>query len=188
MPTRLCRLAASISLAALAGCASTGASYFEHIKTLPPLAERQGRVVVHWDDEPVMGLTGRVVLFGDQKTFGMVYTKGFNLFDLPAGEHWMEPAVLGGEVTCRVQFQLKAGETQHFGIQVRKRASMDGIMALKIAMGPLASGVIGADKSCERGVVLEAMEASVASERLRTLRLTQETYQEAGQERSKPGR
>lgn len=187
MLTFMRRLAVPLALATLAACASTGATYSEHIKTLPPPAEGHGRVVVHWDEEPLLGLTGRVVLFGDQKTFGMVYTKGFNLFDLPAGDHWMESAAVGGDVTCRVQFKMKAGETQHFAIQMRK-ASLDGVAALKVALGPAAAALMGSPKACDRGAVLEAIEASVAIERLRSLRLTQETYQEAGQERSKPGR
>lgn len=166
----------------LAGCATKGDGFLEHAKTLPTLPADQGRVIVFWDEPSKSVLTNEVVLFGKHKTLGLVYQEGFNVFDLPAGEHSMDSAFVGFEVTCRVHFDLKAGETQYYRISFKPAANP----LARAFVHPFVAGALAPAPTCAHGALLQAIAPGEANQRLVGLRYTAGVYQHPGDPRTKP--
>lgn len=102
-----------VVLAMLAGCATSGVTYSELQKTLPPPAEGQGRIFIY--RTIVLGAAVQPAVKVNDTVVGAAVPQGFLYIDRPAGDYTISTQT---EVTRTLSLTLASGQVRYVRLNI----------------------------------------------------------------------
>ena len=152
----------------LAGCAASGASYYDQLAKSRPFPPTQAHVTVYRTGESSQysGRDARISVEG--KAVVDVAYKGFNMFNLNPGNHVLSVDIWDSPGSCALPVMIEDLKDYYFEVRPRP-ANLAGF---------LLGGVIGASiessgKQCGGAFALAPVDESVALPALAPLKMTE---------------
>lgn len=163
----------SITMAAC-GCAATGKNFTEHQSLLNKVGENQSRIYVYRTGESKQYSGASAIVKIDNVEKGECDYKGFNVFDVPSGNHQLQVNGWGIPGKCTIAIILDPQSEHYFEIKPRPTNYLPFILEPTPLIGV---GAVGAGIStigiCGGAFSIEEVEPNLASEKIKILNHTQ---------------
>jgi len=173
-----------ISIAIVAsGCAATGKNFTEHQSLLNKVGENQSRIYVYRTGESTLYSGESATVKIDNVKKGKCDYKGFNVFDVPSGNHQLQVNAWDMPGTCTIATNFDPQSEHYFEIKPRltnyvKILNFFNLLPLgNLLPEPLmAAGATGAGVSAT-GICgpfsIEEVESNLALKKIKILNQTQ---------------
>jgi hypothetical protein len=151
---------------AIAGCAATGPTYSESTAKRPQSLEAARVTIYRTGDH--MQYSGRAVrLTLDKNVIGNVDYKGFNIFDIAAGEHTLTADIWDAPGKCNIALNLKPATEYYFQVLPRSESLLSGMVG-----GVLGMAIESGGKECGGAFAISPVEKEFAITALQPLRMS----------------
>lgn len=164
-----------ISIAIVAsGCAATGKNFTEHQSLLNKVGENQSRIYVYRTGESTQYSGASATVKIDNVEKGKCDYKGFNVFDVPSGNHQLQVHEWSMPGTCTIAANFDPQSEHYFEIKPRLTNYLPFVLAPTplIAVGAVGTG-ISAIGICGGAFSIEEVESNLALEKIKILNQTQ---------------
>lgn len=157
-----------ISACALAGCAATGRTYSDHLKSQTSFAPNNSRITVYRTGETMQysGSDTRISL--DNKPIGKVAYKGFATFEAAPGAHFLIADTWGSPGACKLNFEASPNTDYYFEVAPRVEHLTGTLM-----FGLIGAAIESSGKECGGTFSIVPKTKEVATTALAPLKLTE---------------
>jgi predicted small lipoprotein YifL len=156
-----------VLLAILSGCAATGPLYSNDIENRATPLD-QARMTIYRPGGSAQGAARSVRLKLDETNIGNVDYKGFNIFEIEAGEHTLTADLWDIPGKCDVALNLLPNTEYYFQVLPRTASLVSGF-----AGGVLGMAVESGGKKCGGSFAIIPVEKGTALGELHGLRMTE---------------
>lgn len=156
------------------GCAATGKNFTEHQSLLNKVGENQSRIYVYRTGESTQYSGASAIVKIDNVKKGRCDYKGFNVFDVPSGNHELQVSGWGIPGTCTISTDFAPQSEHFFEIKPRVANYLPSILEPTplIAIGAVGVGV-SAVGICGGAFSIEKVESDLALKKIKILNHTQ---------------
>ena len=151
----------------LTGCAANGPTYREHQRSLQPVAPNSARLILYRTGDTMLGAGRAARVKIDGNAVGHVDSKGFAIFETPAGSRKIQTDLWDVPGSCSVSIDAVAGDTYYFEVAPLPGSLVAGIMA-----GVVGQMAEGASSNCSGSFGVTRAPASRARSDLQPLMLS----------------
>lgn len=160
-----CLTSVLVSLA-LVACAATGPIYSEEI-TNRPLSSEAARMTIYRTGDTLQYSARSVRVAYDKNVLGNVDYKGFNIFDVKAGQHVLTADMWDAPGKCDVALDLQPATEYYFQVQPRSGSLIAGLAGGFLGMAAESGG-----RECGGAFAIVPVEKEAAIDVLQQLRLS----------------
>lgn len=164
-----------ISIAVVASsCVAAGKTFTEHQSLLTKVGENQSRIYVYRTGESTQYSGASATVKIDNVEKGKCNYKGFNVFDVPSGNHQLQVHEWSIPGTCTIATNFDPQSEYFFEIKPRPANYLPFVLAPTplIAAGTVGAG-ISAIGTCGGAFSIEIVESTLALEKIKKLNQTQ---------------
>jgi hypothetical protein len=150
------------------GCAATGNNFIKNQSQLKQLDSNKSRIYVFRTGESMQYSARAVSVKVDDSIKKSCAYKGFNVIDVNAGGHQIQADMWDSPGKCTITVNLSP-QTEYF-FEVKPRS---GNLIGALAGGLAGAAIESAGKTCGGAFSIEEVEPSLASEKIKTLNLSE---------------